>query len=172
MWCLVRHHQPSSTNVISCLVCKFFASVLLMWAYGLEFEIRNFICNTVYNSFCSMLLDFSERIQGKKTPSNLLDHEMLEMTTTRSMCELHPEMIDYETTSDILPSVTTLSFLSGAKHLARGNELGIPKIKKPVAPRIPSQSVEAASAITDVKLRKKNDSSLDIPASSGTCQVL
>ncbi|GKA62118.1 hypothetical protein Tco_0761637 [Tanacetum coccineum] len=58
------------------------------------------------------------------------------------------------------------------KHLARGNELGIPKIKKPVAPRIPSQSVEAASSITDVKLRKKNDSSLDIPASSGTCQVL
>ncbi|GJZ85763.1 protein DGS1, mitochondrial, partial [Tanacetum coccineum] len=59
-----------------------------------------------------MLLDFSERIQGKKSPSNVLDHEMLEMATTRSMCELHPEMIDYETTSDILPSwlPTFLSF--------------------------------------------------------------
>ncbi|GKD57035.1 hypothetical protein Tco_1290422 [Tanacetum coccineum] len=41
------------------------------------------------------------------------------------------------------------------KHPAPGKGLGIPKIKKPVAPRIPSQ----------------NDS-LDIPASSGTCQVM
>ncbi|GJT23321.1 hypothetical protein Tco_0893258 [Tanacetum coccineum] len=42
------------------------------------------------------------------------------------------------------------------KHPALGKGLGIPKIKKPVAPRIPSQ----------------NDS-LDIPASSsGTCQVM
>ncbi|GKB31639.1 hypothetical protein Tco_0871040 [Tanacetum coccineum] len=61
---------------------------------------------------------------------------------------------------------------SGAKHPAPGNKLGIPKIKKPVAAeRIPSQSVEASS-ITDVKLRKKNDSCLGIPASSGKCQVL
>ncbi|GKB39043.1 hypothetical protein Tco_0883985 [Tanacetum coccineum] len=61
---------------------------------------------------------------------------------------------------------------SRAKHPAPGNKLGIPKIKKPVAAeRIPSQSVEASS-ITDVKLRKKNDSSLGIPASSGKCQVL
>ncbi|GKE22672.1 hypothetical protein Tco_1434184 [Tanacetum coccineum] len=61
---------------------------------------------------------------------------------------------------------------SRAKHPAPGNKLGIPKIKKPVAAeRIPSQSVEASS-ITDVKLRKKNDSCLGIPASSGKCQVL
>ncbi|GJU74707.1 hypothetical protein Tco_1266112 [Tanacetum coccineum] len=48
---------------------------------------------------------------------------------------------------------------SGAKHPARGKGLGIPKIKKPVAPKISSQPEE------------KNDS-LDIPASSGKCQVL
>ncbi|GKC24519.1 hypothetical protein Tco_1026669, partial [Tanacetum coccineum] len=34
------------------------------------------------NELRSMLLDFSERIQGKKSPSNVLDHEMLEMATT------------------------------------------------------------------------------------------
>ncbi|GKB31637.1 hypothetical protein Tco_0871038 [Tanacetum coccineum] len=49
---------------------------------------------------------------------------------------------------------------SGAKHPATGNKLGIPKIKKPAAPEISSQP------------GKKNDSSLDIPASSGICQVL
>ncbi|GKE00557.1 hypothetical protein Tco_1388540 [Tanacetum coccineum] len=57
----------------------------------------------------------------------------------------------------------------GAKHPAPGNKLGIPKIKKPVAPRIPSQSAEASNP--DVKPEKENDS-LDIPASSGKCQVL
>ncbi|GKB81894.1 hypothetical protein Tco_0948789, partial [Tanacetum coccineum] len=78
------------------------------------------------------------------------------------------------------------SFSSERKHIAPGKGLGIPKIKEPVTPGIPSQPIEGsitydngqsivaprippqqveASAITDVKPEKKIDS-FDIPASS------
>ncbi|GJY52853.1 hypothetical protein Tco_0444517 [Tanacetum coccineum] len=69
---------------------------------------------------------------------------------------------DYDDGSTTVYRVHTFS--AERKHIAPGKGLGIPKIKEPVTPGIPSQPIEA-SAITDVKPEKKIDS-FDIPASS------
>ncbi|GKA49392.1 hypothetical protein Tco_0742465 [Tanacetum coccineum] len=70
--------------------------------------------------------------------------------------QMEQDYDDFDPSIADMPSIRSeQACISLIKHPAPGKGLGIPKIKKPVAPRIPSQ----------------NDS-LDIPASSGTCQVL